>query len=509
MADWTRGLGPHKHRNKDALAKKNYLVLFNQSRGLFKMEEEEYVPGKEFLEAMGSLKLREPSRRIRAQRLEKEKKKEPVISGETQRELGPVILAPSVGKSKTAPVIGALSRKDLFDAITLPRSGRDYCVREAENAHVLGEYLVTGRLGGESVAAEAHKVCRPYVCKNAGGCNCAEDSVRLAVKLIPFGSDIPGSARSAYRLIVGQHRGFHDPAVLMKVNWEHGVEITAMTLLNELVLQGICPNLPLMFRYFICDTCDLVNKALMNRDVAWTREYQKVYNKTHPTEELYSPTIGDVQEKIKELDEPLKNPCIVVVNELANGGDLQDWLPKVAETIRPEEVQSMAFQIIAGLYAMKKYFNMRHFDLHSGNVLIHNLPHKDGVLKYHIDDVDYYVPTYGRLFVIWDFGRVFVPGKMQAFASLGMYPDRKEKLRDMTQIAENIEIGLENSAGPLIATLAIPNKWVDYKNVFKDVFQVYTKVRKPVTSSWNMDKKLKRFKDKNLQRLVVPGMSEK
>lgn len=518
---------------------------------------------KQLLRGQSPLEGKSPGRALEVTSLSKG----PEITIQETEELAPVIVASTIAKTKDAPVVGALSRQELFDSIALPSSDTDLCVREQENAKVLGDYLLSGRLGGDSVAGEAHRMCKPYVCTDQA-CGCRENGVRLAVKLIPFGSDIPGTARAAYSLIVEKKLGFHDPLVLWKVNNEHGVEITAMTLLNELVLQGICPNLPLMFRYYVCDTCDLVNQALMGRDAAWTKAYTSEYNENYGGKrgknELYGPTIGQVQAMRDKLGVKLKNPCIVVVNELANGGDLEHVLQhqyamilsrsgasetsvaeglmnlfpslnpneegaalssgqkderrrkaqQIAEKARTStdsiltasEVNSMAFQIVAGLYAMKKYYNMRHFDLHWGNVLIHKLPHTDGVLKYHIDGVDYYVPTYGRLYVIWDFGRVIVPGKMQAFRSNAMYADIPEALRDMTQIAGLIDNGLNGAPG-VVSKLAVVDKWQNYGDVLRDVFSDYRTPRDGVTSSWNMDKKLRPFKDKNLQRLVVKGMS--
>lgn len=486
-----------------------------------------------------------------------------------EEDVAPVIVATTVAKTKDAPVVGVMDRKTLFDAINMPRSSAEMCVREEEDAKVLGEFLLHGRLGGDSVAGEAHKMCRPYVCKD-DGCECHDQSVQLAIKLIPFGSSTPGSARRAYEEIVVRKKGFHDPGLLkMGVGYEHPVEITTMVLLNELVLQGICPNLPLMFRYFVCDTCELVNKALFDLEAAWPMDYTlKINEQLDFLDSTYrppSPTIRRVKELRKAHNrKDLKIPCIVVVNELANGGDLEHILQKQfamklltkgededavarrlqemfpnlnpndrdasaeqrrdrrgkaeklvahAQTSREPllteaEVNSMLFQIVAGLYAMNKYYDMRHFDLHWGNVLVHNLPHSDGVLRYRIEGQDYFVPTYGRLYVLWDFGRVVVPKKMKAFLHSGMYANQKEALADMRQISELIDLGLDGAPSTKVDQLSEKNRWDNYGDVIRDVFSDYLRERSGVTSSWNMDKKLRRFQDKNLQRLVVPGMSE-
>jgi hypothetical protein len=64
---------------------------------------------------------------------------------------------------------------------------------------------------------------------------------------------------------------------------------------------------------------------------------------------------------------------------------------------------SVWFQVSFGLAIAQKYFNFVHNDLHSSNVMF-----KETVLKYiyfHIDNIFYKIPTYGKITKIIDFAR--------------------------------------------------------------------------------------------------------
>ena len=70
------------------------------------------------------------------------------------------------------------------------------------------------------------------------------------------------------------------------------------------------------------------------------------------------------------------------------------------------------FQIYVGLYALQKYFDFTHHDMHWGNVLVHKTS-KGGYAVYTIDNNTYYIPILGYEFVIWDFGYGRIPEKIE------------------------------------------------------------------------------------------------
>jgi hypothetical protein len=150
-------------------------------------------------------------------------------------------------------------------------------------------------------------------------------------------------------------------------------EMAAYHFCTLLVMAKICPNLPVMYKYFWCPKCKFVNRKIRG--------------------------------KKKE------GPCVLVVNELADG-DLKTYLEKKIHIWYPELVTNCVFQICAGLYALEKFYNMKHNDLHFGNILVHEIQ-AGGFWHYKIDGKNYYVPNLGYMFLLWDFGMVQSPGKIK------------------------------------------------------------------------------------------------
>jgi serine/threonine protein kinase len=128
---------------------------------------------------------------------------------------------------------------------------------------------------------------------------------------------------------------------------------------RPLIKRNICPNLPLLYDSFTCDKYKLI-----------------------------------LEEKIDVC------PCVVTVVELANG-DFKDYLNN--EGMTDELIYSSLFQIMAGLCAIQKYFQIWHYDIKKQNILFYKIE-KGGYFQYTIRDTKFYVPNHGYLFVINDFG---------------------------------------------------------------------------------------------------------
>jgi len=132
-------------------------------------------------------------------------------------------------------------------------------------------------------------------------------------------------------------------------------------LLNDLVFKGIAQNLPIMVDSFNCDSCNFKN--------------------------------------LRDIRRSTDAKCIFTINEIANG-DLASWLqtnPSVAE------LQSCLFQIMAGVHAFQHYFLLHNNDIKAPNILFYNV-NPGGFWKYRIYGRDFYVPNYGKLFIVNDFG---------------------------------------------------------------------------------------------------------
>jgi hypothetical protein len=227
---------------------------------------------------------------------------------------------------------------------------------------------ITERIGSGSVNGEAFRVCVPIRC-NERVCHCTENPRFLALKKIPTSS-------VEYKLS-------KDPLSPAALSTELWAEILCMRLCNVLVDNKVTPNLPLYVSYFRCNSCTFVNEKLTKSS---------------------------------------GNPCVLLVNELANAGDLKQWSKEPRSTA---EWMNAYFQIFNALYALQKFFNLTHHDLHWGNVLVHKIP-PGGFYRYRINGETYDVPNLGWLFVLWDFGYARIPGKVE-IATRQEYYERPEQ----------------------------------------------------------------------------------
>jgi hypothetical protein len=129
-------------------------------------------------------------------------------------------------------------------------------------------------------------------------------------------------------------------------------------LMKPLIEKNICPNLPLIYDYFTCNNCEL---------------------------ELLEGTI--------------KSPCIISILEMASG-----TLKKYFEKKRSEaELNSALFQIMAALHSIQYYFQMMNYDVKKENILFYDVE-PGGYWKYQIQGINYYVPNFGTMFILNDFG---------------------------------------------------------------------------------------------------------
>lgn len=290
---------------------------------------------------------------------------------------------------------------------------------------------------GQGGTGLAYEICTPYVCSNKK-CHCEDTAVHLAVKIVVSDEN--------------------------KSKFETGNpfnEVIIMTLANQLVLHGICPNLPLFFLWSKCDNC-----------LRW----------------------DDKKDRLVLDYENGTDDGLLMINELAYS-DLSHWLKSQCEIDR-HTLLAILFQIIAGLYAMQKYYDIYHVDLNLGNVLVHKLPHRNGVYHYSINDVDYYVPHSGWLFVLWDFG---ASDRILSHELGGDFEEDTDVLRlvsnDDDDWMSNVWDCLDNDASLLLdefrnAVQTRPSGTNVYTNLFKTMFSSFQKRSSKafVQSSWDMDK---------------------
>jgi hypothetical protein len=131
-------------------------------------------------------------------------------------------------------------------------------------------------------------------------------------------------------------------------------------IIKPLIEKKICPNLPLYIDTFLCNKCDF---------------------------------------KIREKKQ--SHPCIITITEFANS-DFKTFLLD-SKNIKDKIIYSALFQIMAGLHAIQMSGQILNNDIKSANILVYNVK-PGGYWKYRIQNINYYVPNYGKMFVLNDFG---------------------------------------------------------------------------------------------------------
>jgi len=187
-----------------------------------------------------------------------------------------------------------------------------------------------------------------------------------------------------------------------------------------LVEHNICPNLPLFIDTFLCDKCDFVFRRG-----------------------------GDT------------HPCIITVMELGSG-DLRGYLRFERPT--DQEIYSALFQIMAGLHAIQMSSQILNNDIKAKNILYYNVE-PGGYWHYKIDNYDFYVPNFGKMFVLNDFGvsTLYDP-------NFQLYPDKK---RNTFSLGSRFAINIDETFSPVESKLEYTNdvlrktkeiKWVTTTN---------------------------------------------
>jgi serine/threonine protein kinase len=169
---------------------------------------------------------------------------------------------------------------------------------------------------------------------------CDEKSYRFAVKLA---SMTKAQFRNPYD---------YDQSMWREV-------IILRDIIKPIVVDKFCPNLPVVSDIYSCDSCSF---------------------------ELHG---------VKS-----KKPCAVILTELATQGSLSDWL----DENQPEDhVYSCIFQVMAGMNALQARAQIINTDIKKENILCYRVT-PGGYWRYIVNGSPYYVPNYGTLFVINDFG---------------------------------------------------------------------------------------------------------
>jgi hypothetical protein len=129
---------------------------------------------------------------------------------------------------------------------------------------------------------------------------------------------------------------------------------------KPLIINNICPNLPLYMDTFLCKKCEFIFRK------------------------------GDKE----------SHPCITNIMELASG-DFYSLLKE--EKMSDEHLFSALFQIMAAVHAIQMTGQILNNDIKGKNIIYYDII-PGGYWIYKINDIKFYVPNMGKLFVLTDFG---------------------------------------------------------------------------------------------------------
>lgn len=131
------------------------------------------------------------------------------------------------------------------------------------------------------------------------------------------------------------------------------IEIIAMTMTNQLIFQGICPHFVLNYHWDYTD----------------------------------------------------KDVTLNLYNEFINYKPFDDWAKEPHDTA---VWFNALFQILMGLIAMERFYNMHHTDFHLNNIMVQKVQ-PGGYWTYILNKKKYYVPNLGFVFLINDLGYAWIP----------------------------------------------------------------------------------------------------
>jgi alkylated DNA repair dioxygenase AlkB/serine/threonine protein kinase len=188
----------------------------------------------------------------------------------------------------------------------------------------------------------------------------------------------PNAYQFAVKLATMTKADFKFPYATNKQPW-HEVYILRH-IINPLVENGVSPNLPLLAESYTCSDCVM---------------------------EFYGTKKGGLFGKapLELLNE--NSHCLILLMELATGGDMPNWFESDPGE---EELYSALFQMMVGVHTIQTHGQVLNNDVKAPNTLIYDVK-PGGYWHYVIHGQDFYVPNYGKLFILNDFGvsRVYSP----------------------------------------------------------------------------------------------------
>jgi hypothetical protein len=237
--------------------------------------------------------------------------------------------------------------------------------------------FISGHLGevGGSVDAEAYFI----------NINRNNNQYKAALKIIPL--------------------TYQEANNIKNIKYKSWKELHLLTCCYNIVQNYNTQNLPVIILYFICKNC--TKDDYMNPNI------KKYYNNLQIRKKLKSSNDSSEQQIYKRMERKkgFGTSSLCIVNELCDDS-IKGLISSTQEVekISQEFFITFIFQIINGIYALSKIYKIIHFDCHGGNILVSKVI-SGGFWSYMVNNTIYYIPNYGYILKVWDFGRSLIIGK--------------------------------------------------------------------------------------------------
>ena len=149
-----------------------------------------------------------------------------------------------------------------------------------------------------------------------------------------------------------------------------------------------------------------------------------------------------------------------------------------------ELYKSFIFQILVAIYSFTNYTMLFHRDVKLGNILYKKI-NKNIIFHYKIENTDYYVPTYGYLFMLCDYGtaKFKLDDRMPDIINLN-YKIIKNYIVDFS-IKFQKEINTSTNVNNIIQTIRNSEVIPSNNNFNKNMFEIIDSIKKIKTKKMN------------------------
>lgn len=241
-------------------------------------------------------------------------------------------------------------------------------------------------------------------------------------------------------------------------------EITLLLLFNQLIEQNVCQTLPLTYCMLLCDN---------------TESKHKVSSSIKNT---------SVQQYIRNMNQSDKS--VIILQELYDG-TFNDWMFEEHNTL---EWLSMYFQMWYTLYILRLN-QVVHLDPHENNFLLKKIK-TGGYWKYNVGSKTYYVPNYGYILILNDYG-------LAISTKFDLDKNEKQHYTHMFNTCADMKKNLLTTTNPRIKSGILKRKkdnvfLAQVENKLPELYKQFSHIRNPSKCSKILRKEVSFNVDDNL-----------